>query len=99
MRAVKGTDEEKWDNYARNLQAKMVEFSVKRHLNVSWMETWLAVFSEAGEKLEHLRDLASVLIEYQDLNHIPKLDMGELIDWLCDEAMLFNIEESQRKNK
>jgi hypothetical protein len=96
---MKEMDEEQWDNHARNLQAKMVEFSVKRHLVVSWMEDWLSTFSEAGKNLRDLRDLASILLEYQNQNRIPNSDMGELIDWLCDEAMLFNIEESQRKNK
>ena len=92
-------DEEQWNNHARNLQAKMVEFSVKRHLTASWMEEWLGTFSEAGNKLRHLHDLASILLEYQNQNSIPNSDMGELIDWLCDEAMLFNIEDTQKKNK
>jgi len=92
-------DGEQWNNHARNLQAKMVEFSVKRHLNVSWMEEWLGTFLEAGAKLRDLHDLASILLEYQNQNRIPNSDMNELIDWLCDEAMLFNIKESKRKNK
>lgn len=96
---MKELDEEQWDNHARNLQAKMVEFSLKRRLNVSWMEQWLMYFSEAGNKLHHLRDLANILLEYQDQNQISHSDMTELIDWLCDEAMLFNIKETAKKNK
>ena len=96
---MKRMDEEQWDNHARNLQAKMVEFSLKRHLTVSWMEEWLSMFSEAGNKLHHLRDLASILLEYQNQNRIPNSDMGELIDWLCNEAMVFNAEDTARRNK
>jgi hypothetical protein len=92
-------DEKEWENHARNLQAKMVEFSVKRRLPVSRMEEWLSMFSEAGNKLPHLRDLASILLAYQNENGIPDSDMDELIDWLCDEAMLFNIEDTAKKNK
>ncbi len=56
-------------------------------------------FSEAGNKLHHMRDLANILLEYQDQNKITHSDMNELIDWLRDEAMLFNIEETAKKNK
>jgi len=96
---MKEMNEEEWDNHARNLQAKMVEFSSKKHLTASWIEEWLSTFSEAGNKLRHLRDLANILLDYQDENRISTSDMGSLIDWLCDEAMLFNIEDTKRKNK
>jgi hypothetical protein len=96
---MKEMDEEQWSNHARNLQAKMVEFSVKRHLTVSWIEEWLGMFSEAGNKLRHLRDLANIFLEYQKENRVSNSDMSTVIEWLLDEAMLFNIEDSTRRNK
>jgi len=96
---MKELKEEQWDNHARSLQALMVEFSVKRRLNVSWMEEWLGTFQEAGRKLGDLRDLANILLDYQNKNHITHSDMNSLMDWLFEEAMLFNIENSKRENK
>lgn len=96
---MKEKNEEQWNNHARNLQAKMVEFSSKKRIAASWIEEWLSTFSEAGNKLGDLRDLANILLEYQNENHISNSDMTSLIDWLCDEAMLFNIEDTKRKNK
>ncbi len=63
---MKEMDEEQWDNRDWDLQAKMVEFSAKRNLTASWIEEWLGTFSEAGERFRDLRDLASILIEYQN---------------------------------
>ena len=96
---MKEMNEEQRDNHARNLQAKMVEFSSKEHLAASWIEEWLSTFSEAGNKLRHLRDLANILLEYQGENRISTSDITSLIDWLSDEAMLFNIEDTQKRNK
>jgi hypothetical protein len=96
---MKEMNEEQWDNHARNLQAKMVEFSSKNHLAVSWIEEWLSTFTEAGNKLRHLRDLANILLEYQSENGISTSDMTSLIDWLSEEAMLFNIEDTQKKEQ
>jgi hypothetical protein len=55
--------------------------------------------TEAGNKLRHLRDLANILLEYQSENGISTSDMTSLIDWLSEEAMLFNIEDTQKRNK
>lgn len=92
---MRDLSQEEWNNHARNLRGKLVTFCVNRRLDVSWVVSWLGTFSEASTRFKDLRDLACMLLEYQEQNRIPKRDMETLMSWLEDEAFLANLAASK----